>query len=314
MVAINSIEAEVSRTHISKSKSRSSSPKRSKNKMGKSNSPNHQPQLLRMLEEECHNSFLKLPDEEPIHIWNTDEVEEHNQRMKKLDKKLAKYNDDIAKLKEMLCQADEKHQVEMDRLEQREQEACQDIVDLEEASETVEQEAASSEVQFGKLQARLEANIHKIAELRKENKVVTRDLRKQEKQMDQLRFHNTKLEESSTSLMNSYSNLGGGLDKISGEHDGLCDSLEQGKEQYEKLKVKVQGMQEKYMEEATQRLEVQQTMADILFWIQGSTSPVPEVANACTKIGLDAEARAKQLMEKIDEEEEWRAMFAVEVM
>ena len=272
--------------------------KKSEEKARRRSSPN-QPLLLKMLEDECHNSFRKLPDEEPAHIWNTDAVESHNQRMKKLDRKLAKYNDDIAKLKEMLLLSDQKRDVEIARCEQRENDARQEIKELKETSQVTVKEQVSTEVQYGQLKARLEANLITIRELRSEGRVLKKELRSKEKRKDKICFNNCKLEESSSSLFSSFSDLYGS--QIFDEYGHLHDSLEINRDEFDINKRALTKMQEQYMKEAKERVEIQNKLAGILEMIKSSKKVPIKLANKCIEVGLECEARSNQLLAELEQ-------------
>lgn len=318
MVAITSVvEAEVSCTPPGSASKSSPSPTKEGKIYDKLRTSKRSSQriLRMMLEDECENSFKKLPDEEPIHIWNAatketiEKPSSHNHKMKKLDRKLARHNADITTLKEMLRLADEQRDAEITRMEQREQEARQEMLDLEqETTEVVHEEEEEEEskvdivIQYGQLKARLDANFQMIRELRQENKTLQKELRKQEKFKDKLRFNNIQLEESSDSLLSSCSTLCDS--QVFDENEALHNRSKEGEFTYDNYKLDVAAVQEKYMEQAQQRLDIQKRMAEILTMIQSSKTVPLKLTNACLDIGLDCEARSNQLMTELQQSEE----------
>ncbi|CAB9497101.1 expressed unknown protein [Seminavis robusta] len=286
-----------------KQASRSNSTKKM-SKSSKSSSPSTSPrsdkELLKSMGEEAfHQSFCRLPNEEPMHKWDTDEVEAHHQRMKKLDKKLAKANDEIARLKAMLRQEDEKCEEQLEQMAQREQDAWQGIRDFEEQQQEAQKEEMSNKIQFSQLQAKLGANMQKIKDLRCESTLANKDLRKMEKQMDKLKQHNVRLEGQSADLFSSYSELCNS--SVFEESNLLHDIQEEAKLDFQGYKEAVKAMQERYMLEAEQRLNLQKTMAEILHTIQ-SDSKSGKLANICLDIGLECEKRATELIAAVQAE------------
>jgi chromosome segregation ATPase len=287
-------------SHGNENNNKSSKGTSTKSNMGKSSSPRSDKELLKSMGEEAfHQSFCRIPNEEPVHKWNTDEVEAHHQQMKKYDKQLNKANNEIARLKELLRQEDEKCEAQLERLSQREQDALKEIGDLQEQGQLAEKKVVATSIELRKLTARFETNTLKIKELHNESKLLNKDLRRQEKQLDKLNGNITKMEDSSNSLLASYSDLCNSSTKVFDGSNLLHDSLDIEKEMFHGLKEAVKAMQDRYMNEAEQRLEMQKSMAEMLYMIQSDCKNA-KLANACTREGLDCEARANLIMAELE--------------
>jgi chromosome segregation ATPase len=239
-------------------------------------------------------------DEEPDYRWNTPLAEQHIKEMKKLDKKLARFEEDTLKLKEMLRQADEKCEDQIAREEERAEAAIAEVREYERQSQHLEKDTQSASLQQNQVQAKLVANQQKIGELRLEQKKLEKEKKKLEKQLDKLKYNNIKLEENSSKLLDTYSDL---FDSNVFDQNDLLDTLEENKEEHREMTDAVQAMHERYMIEAEQRLEIQKGLAQILTIIQSECTN-GKLANECTQVALDVEEEYNRIMAELEIEQE----------
>lgn len=248
-------------------------------------------------------SMLHAQREEPA------PTEAHNERMAKLDTKLANCNDEIAQLKARLGQADEEHAAKMERIERQETKARQELVQAQQDSQSAQGE--STQVRMRVLEAKLQSNFQKMNALRKESKTLAKDFKKTQKELKHFQKLNSQAAEAvDDSLV--HSDLG--MSAVFDTNFDLIRSVETGKEENERLVEKLKEHQEKYMGAAQRRRDTQATLAEILGLIQGRVDKGVslKVAKACTKIGLKVEAKTEERMKKLEDGEEWRAMHAAE--
>ena len=219
------------------------------------------------------------PDEELSY-----DAEGHEQRMETLDAQLAVCNAQIARLKELLRREDEICALKIDRFEQREQDAQQQIADLKAASVAAAETASHMENEYSSLQDRLKSNLIQIQELRGEGVVLSNNLRQKEEELDRLHLTTMELEAEGERKLLAYEELCNSpcFDKSIMLHE----EFEEVVEEYENTREMLDQLEGRNLLVTEQRLTLQKAMETMLAEIDRSEFVSAELAKNCNQVAL----------------------------
>lgn len=137
--------------------------------------------------------------------------------------------------------------------------------------------------------------------LKRENEKVRKGLSKYEDKFHVLMSNSQKLNLSNSNFGEAFEHESDETDRVNQKNDELLEALGAAKVANKTLKTRVTEMQDKYMDQAETRLELQKTMARILNMIQDSCKDA-DIIEDTVVIALECEADAKSEMAALEME------------
>jgi myosin-5 len=234
--------------------------------------------------------------------WEARQVqlkEESDERAALTEKERRSTEDKIKQLRKALVKADTDCVEALEAVDRHRTQVEEEKVDLADKLEAAEKEDLESKGLLRGQLSRIEETKKLILYLKKENK-------RAHHQYDKL------LEKSATTRADAkrhlaynedFSNDFEGFDaettKVSDKNEDLIDKLEFERKENKRLVKLVRGMQDQYMTEAEQRLNLQQGMSKILLMVQRECTDKQIVEDAIV-IALNCESEAKSEMASLD--------------
>jgi len=210
--------------------------------------------------------------------------------------------DELAVLRQKIAESNRKAQQKISAHKLRKEQADQANDDLRKKTDVDAQRAALEPKKIlASQKVKLEEQSKLIQLLKKENNRLRVDFEKYGGRCSTLKGNCDKLHASNSNFGDAFEVEAVAADKVVAKSEDLKDILAREKAENKELKTKVRAMQEKYMDVAQARLELQRTLARILTMIQDNSKD-PNVVEDTVVIALGCEADCKAEMAALEVE------------
>lgn len=208
--------------------------------------------------------------------------------------------DKLYKLQKAMKDSDRQAARDMTDINDRKERIRCEIADLQDQTS---EDACKAAMEPKRIQAqqkkKLEEQVELIQQLKSEMKKLRKSHEKYQAKMEDIKHNSNKLAESNSNLGDAFDTESGETGRVGSKNMSYLDQINNEKTKNKLLKNQVQKMQDKYMEQAEVRLELQKTLARILTMIQDGSKD-PDVVEETVVIAVDCESTAKQEMANLE--------------